>query len=144
MPITRHHCVKLGLTMPHHSSSIPVKTTSALKLTQWLVITVVVGAGAVLALTNPKQEAYTTFATQTVSRFLVKDLCRANDRSPKLLDSLFKDGCQVFMRRGEAEIRTFVTHNTERQDFILFSLYTTEFPIRPLRVLGIFNQFFVI
>jgi hypothetical protein len=115
-----------------------------LQLTQWVTITVVVGAGAILTLTNPKQEAYATFATQTVSKFLLKDLCRANDRTPKLFDSLFKDGCQVFMQKGEAEIRTFVTHNTERQDFILFSLYTTEFPIRPLRVLGIFNQFFVI
>jgi Domain of unknown function (DUF4359) len=104
----------------------------------------VVGLGITLLLTNPKQEHYTEFATRTVSRFLIRDLCRANDHAPKLFDEVIKNSCQAFMERGETEIHSFIAHNTERQDFFLFSLYTTEFPIRPLRVLGICNHFFLI
>jgi hypothetical protein len=131
------------MTTPQ-DTSVQIKAPLGLKLTKWAAATVVLGVGMVLALTNPKQEDYTAFATQTVSRFLIRDLCRANDRTPKLFDTLIKDGCQVFMQQGETEIQAFVAHNTDRQDFVLFSLYTTEFPIRPLRVLGIFNQFFLI
>ncbi len=114
------------------------------KMTQWVGYSVVFGLSITFAATNPKQANYTEFATQTVSRLLIRDLCRANDRTPRLFDTMIKDGCQVFMQQGKAEIRAFIAHNTERQDFLLFSLYTTEFPIRPLRVLGIFNHFFLI
>lgn len=116
----------------------------SLKMTQWVGCGAALGLSITLVATNPKQTNYTEFATQTVSRLLIKDLCRANDRTPKLFDTMIKDGCQAFMQQGKAEIRAFIAHNTERQDFLLFSLYTTEFPIRPLRVLGIFNHFFLI
>lgn len=115
-----------------------------LKMMQWVGCSLAFGVSITLVATNPKQTHYTEFATQTVSRLLVQDLCRANDRTPKLFDTMIKDGCQAFMQQGKTEIRAFIAHNTERQDFLLFSLYTTEFPIRPLRVLGIFNHFFLI
>jgi hypothetical protein len=123
---------------------IPIKARSPLKIMKWLGCGVVCGLSITLAANNPRQDDYTDFATQTVSQFLIRDLCRANDRTPKPLDTMIKDGCQVFMQQGTTEIRAFVANNTERQNFILFSLYTTEFPIRPLRVLGIFNRFFLI
>ena len=133
------------MTQPSSPESlIQVKSRSPLKMTQWLGLGVVCGLSIALAATNPRQEYYTEFATQTVSKFLIRDLCRANDKTPKLFDTMIKDGCQAFMQQGKTEIRAFIAHNTERQNFILFSLYTTEFPIRPLRVLGIFNQFFLI
>lgn len=102
------------------------------------------GAGLTLILTNPRQEAYTDFATVTVSRFLVRDLCKANAQAPKGFETLVRDGCQAFMNQGSSEIRAFIEHNTERQNFFVFSLYTTDFPIRPLRVLGVFNHFFLV
>jgi hypothetical protein len=123
---------------------LSTKSRLPLKMTQWAGYSLICGLGIVLVVTNPKQDSYTEFATQTVSRFLIRDLCRANDQTPKLFDTMLKDSCQAFMREGKTEIRGFIAHNTERQDFFLFSLYTTEFPIRPLRVLGICNQFFLI
>ena len=115
-----------------------------LRVARWASYTAVAGFGLALALTNPRQESYTVFATQTVSKFLVRDLCKANAQAPSGLETLIKDGCQAFMNQGSSEIRAFIEHNTERQDFLLFSLYTTDFPIRPLRVLGIFNSFFLV
>jgi hypothetical protein len=123
---------------------ISLKSRAPLKVTKWVGFGLLCGLSVVLAANNPKQEYYTDFATQTVSKFLIRDLCRANDHTPKLFDTMIKDGCQAFMQQGKTEIRAFIAHNTERQNFILFSLYTTEFPIRPLRVLGIFNHFFLI
>lgn len=124
--------------------SLPVKSHLPLKMTQWVGYSAAIGLSMTLIMTNPRQEHYTEFATRTVSRFLIRDLCRANDHTPKLFNDFIKNSCQAFMERGETEIRSFIAHNTERQDFFLFSLYTTEFPIRPLRVIGIFNQFFLI
>lgn len=133
------------MTQPSPAESlIQVKSRSPRKMTQWLGCGILCGLSIALAANNPRQEYYTEFATQTVSKFLIRDLCRANDKTPKLFDTVIKDGCQAFMQQGKAEIHAFIAHNTERQNFILFSLYTTEFPIRPLRVLGIFNQFFLI
>jgi Domain of unknown function (DUF4359) len=133
------------MTQPSPAKSlIQVKSRSPRKMTQWLGCGILCGLSIALAANNPRQEYYTEFATQTVSKFLIRDLCRANDKTPKLFDTVIKDGCQAFMQQGKAEIHAFIAHNTERQNFILFSLYTTEFPIRPLRVLGIFNQFFLI
>jgi Domain of unknown function (DUF4359) len=111
---------------------------------RWVGCAAATGVALALALTNPRQEVYTEFATRTVSKFLVRDLCKANTQAPKGFETLVKDGCQAFMRQGSSEIHSFVENNTERQDFLLFSLYTTDFPIRPLRVLGIFNQFFLV
>jgi Domain of unknown function (DUF4359) len=111
---------------------------------RWMGCTAITGVALTLALTNPRQEVYTEFATHTVSKFLVRDLCKANAQAPKGFETLVKDGCQAFMRQGSSEIRSFIENNTERQDFLLFSLYTTDFPIRPLRVLGIFNHFFLV
>jgi hypothetical protein len=125
-------------------SLVSAESRLPLKMTQWVGYAAIFGLSIVLAATNPKQTIYTEFATQTVSRLLIQDLCRVNDRTPKLFDTMIKDGCQAFMQQGKTEIRAFIAHNTERQDFLLFSLYTTEFPIRPLRVLGIFNHFFLI
>jgi hypothetical protein len=123
---------------------IAAKSRFPPKIPQWVGCGIVFGLSVALAFNNPRQEDYTEFATQTVSKFLIRDLCRANDHTPKLFDTMIKDGCQTFMQQGKTEIHAFVAHNTERQNFILFSLYTTEFPIRPLRVLGIFNHFFLI
>ncbi|MGB8698128.1 MAG: DUF4359 domain-containing protein [Thermosynechococcaceae cyanobacterium] len=120
------------------------KVSPALQRVQWGACALGLSLGIGLTLTNPKQDAYTAFATKTVSQFLVKDLCRVNEQAPKLFDSFLKDGCKTLMQQGEVEIHAFIAHNTQRQDFFLFSLYTTDFPIRPLRVLGIFNQFFLI
>ncbi|HEY9824340.1 MAG TPA: DUF4359 domain-containing protein [Stenomitos sp.] len=127
---------------PHHA--MPLTAARTLRVAQWTGGALALGLGIMLRVTNPTQETYTDFATKTVSKLLIRDLCRANDRAPKLFDSLVKNGCQVFQQDGETEIRAFIAHNTERQDFFLFSLYTTEFPIRPLRVLGIFDHFFLL
>jgi Domain of unknown function (DUF4359) len=129
---------------PVSKPAIPVKTAQSFRAMRWAGCAVAAGAGLTLAFTNPRQEAYTEFATRTVSKFLVRDLCKANAQAPRGFETLVKDGCQAFMNRGSSEIRSFVEHNTERQDFLVFSLYTTDFPIRPLRVLGIFNHFFLV
>jgi Domain of unknown function (DUF4359) len=121
-----------------------ISKNSSLKAIRWAGYGAMASITLILVLTNPRQEAYTEFATRTVSKFLVRDLCKANAQAPKGFETLVKDGCQAFMRQGSTEIHSFIEHNTERQDFLVFSLYTTDFPIRPLRVLGIFNHFLLV
>jgi Domain of unknown function (DUF4359) len=132
------------MSPPIAKPAIPRKTAYPFKVARWAGYTAIAGVGLILSLTNPSQDSYTVFASHTVSKFLVRDLCKANAQAPSGLDALIKDGCQALMHQGSSEIRSFIEHNTERQNFLLFSLYTTDFPIRPLRVLGIFNSFFLI
>jgi Domain of unknown function (DUF4359) len=131
-------------TPPIVKPAIPVKNARPFQVMRWTGYAAAAGVGLTLIFTNPRQEAYTEFATRTVSKFLVRDLCKANAQAPSGFEAIIKDGCQAFMSQGSSEIRSFIEHNTERQDFLLFSLYTTDFPIRPLRVLGIFNHFFLV
>ena len=112
------------MSPPIAKPAIPSRTAHPFRLARWAGYTAIAGVGLTLSLTNPRQESYTVFATQTVSKFLVRDLCKANAQAPSGLDVLIKDGCQAFMHQGSSEIRAFIEHNTERQNFLLFSLYT--------------------
>ncbi len=102
------------------------------------------GIGATLVMTNPQQQDYTNFATVTASGFLTRDICQKSGADTSQLNAAIAEGCASLLKNGDKDIRFFIAHNTERQDFIIFSLYTTDLPIRPLRVLGILNQFFLL
>jgi hypothetical protein len=104
----------------------------------------VAGVGVVLALTNPSPITYHRYAAKTLSLFVMRDLCEGRSQTPKILESYTTEGCQAIASQGESAILSFIENNTDYQNFILFSLYTTELPVRSLRVLGIFNKFFIV
>jgi hypothetical protein len=111
---------------------------------QGLGVITVLGIGGLLFMTNPSLSAYGDFVAQEAIAFLSQDLCPTEHQTSAAVQQFFNEGCVALSANGPSEIKRFVTHNTQRQDFGVCSLYTTELPQHSLKVLGIFNQFFLL
>lgn len=136
----REHCVESD----HEQATSAMAAIIAAKKVQYLGVVVLVGVGGWLALTNPSPVAYRSFATQQTVKLLLRDVCQTDQRRSDTLEKLWGNNCQALAKDGAAEINTFVTHNTQRQNLGVCSLYTTELPFYSLKVLGIANQFVVL
>jgi hypothetical protein len=83
------------------------------------------GLAGLMALTNPSQEAYDEFAVQRLSEVLKSEGCQ------KLPFGLTKQ-CPTWINDNQAEIKEFVAQNTQRQNFIFFSFYTTDLSVQSI------------
>ena len=102
---------------------------------------------AVLIATNPGQEQYNTFAADTLQSEAQAAFCQTNELDGWLgdLGQVLGNICETAINEGtligEADLKNFIEDNTERQNFGLFSLYTTQIPAVRVRIIGIFNRF---
>ncbi len=102
---------------------------------------------AVLIATNPGQEQYNTFAAETLQSEVRAAFCQAEELDSWLgdLGKALGDICETTIEQGtligEDDLKDFIEDNTERQNFWVFSLYTTQIPAVRVRILGIFNRF---
>ncbi|NJM58040.1 MAG: DUF4359 domain-containing protein [Synechococcales cyanobacterium RU_4_20] len=98
------------------------------------------GAATGLILTNPGPAAYEAFAVEQARGYLKTDVC------PKELPFIGKSleaECHRFVESEAAQpqIQALISRGTERQNFVLFSLYRTElsaeslFPLIPSGVI---------
>lgn len=101
----------------------------------------------VLIVTNPTQDRYNTFAADTLRNEVRSSFCQAQELD-NILGSLGKalgNICEAALEEGtligENDLNDFIEDNTQRQNFWIFSLYTTEIPAVQVRTLGIFNRF---
>ncbi len=98
---------------------------------------------AVMAVTNPSQAAYDEFAARTLAEYLEQEFCDAAKGVPELLDNLLSSGCRVLLESNQSEIKQYLSDNTDRQNLIFLSLYTTDLPTHRVRTIGVFHNFFV-
>lgn len=78
-----------------------------------------------MALSNPGQATYEEFAVERLTKVLKEEACQ------KLVFGL-EEQCPGWVDDNQAEIKQFVAENTRRQNFIVFSLYTTDLSVRSL------------
>ena len=107
-----------------------------------------VGAlAAVLIATNPSQDRYNTFAAETLQNEVRSSFCQAKELDSWLgdLGKALGDICETAIEQGslvgEEDLKNFIEDNTQRQNFGVFSLYTTQIPAVRGRILGVFNRF---
>jgi len=115
-----------------------------------------IGGGAVLALlvgtlaiANPSQRDYEEFAVEQLSYHLRNTVC--NQLPPEF--EQFASECrslgQTLIDIGRPQFQQLIFEQTERQDYILFSIYRTRLsfstltPIYQFHTLGILQQFYV-
>jgi len=101
------------------------------------------GLLAAMAISNPSQAAYNEFATRTLSSYLKREVCSAPKDIPDLLDALVSSGCSWLVESQQPAIEQYLAANTQRQNLIFFSLYTTDLPTHQFKVIGIFQKFLV-
>lgn len=102
---------------------------------------VLLGLGVALAATNPGRDAYRDYAGDRLATYLQTDVC--DDAGN------FANVCESFVETSRPQLATIVDRGSERQNFLLFSLYHTDLsvpvpgvPQVRARSVGVFQQFY--
>lgn len=111
------------------------------------IIIGVLGAG--LAMTNPGRGAYENYAVEQLTLYLNENLCQ---ELPEQLRQ-FSQQCQslgdTLLETARPQLRQLLDSNTDRENYLLFSIYRTELALPPMvagyefETLGILNQFYI-
>jgi hypothetical protein len=116
-----------------------------------LTILISVGAasmtvlGAIMATTNPTQVKYEQYAIQKLTAYLETDVCK---KTPNFLEKLIKVNCEQVLQSATPHIKELITSTTNRQDYLIFSIYRTEIkldswiPGYKFETVGALNQFY--
>lgn len=105
-----------------------------------------VGLGLSMALTNPTQQAYEEYAIKELSNYLKEEVC---SQAPGLLGGFLQQHCKTLVDTGRPQIEQIITETTERQNFVIFSVYRTNFSINSslpsyeFETVGIFQHFYI-
>ncbi len=80
-----------------------------------------VGIGVILAITNPDQAAYEQFAAKQMADYVGQNLCAKDAQSLGLHQE-----CEELLQSNHGIIQRIIARNTERQNFMFFSIYRTD------------------
>lgn len=101
--------------------------------------------GVTMAKTNPSQAEYEEYAMQRLTKYLKSDVC---NKTPKMLENLIKLDCDKLVDSASPQVRELVAATTERQDFLIFSIYYTDLklnswlPSYTFESVGAFENFY--
>lgn len=101
--------------------------------------------GVTMAKTNPSQAEYEEYAVQQLTKYLKSDVCK---KTPKMLESLIKLDCDKLVDSTSPQVRELIAATTERQDFLIFSIYRTDLklnswlPSYTFESVGAFESFY--
>lgn len=113
-----------------------------------------IGGGVALGLTNPTPTAYDDYATARLSTHLKENVC---PQAPGIVGGLLGNACGSLVNDNQERIRMIVAQNTERQNFVVFSIYRTDLsanqllsanwlegplPAYQFETVGVFQRFF--
>ena len=114
-----------------------------------LALLFLLALGSALFVTNPNEEDYAQYLSQTVADRTEESMCQPEGFSEwlgKVGEALSKV-CQGVITGGERlseeDIQELIITNTEYNNRFLFSTYITESPLGDYRAIGVFNKFFL-
>lgn len=90
----------------------------ALKIAAAVAGVLFLGLGSVMAATNPSASAYEEYGTEKLTTYVKDNLCQKT--------SILQDQCGSLVDSQQSQIQQILATNTSRQDFIFFSIYTTD------------------
>lgn len=103
--------------------------------------TVLVGLGVAMAVTNPGPESYHDYASQRLMEYAQANAC---DRLP-----IARGSCVAAIGSVQSDIEDIIRRNTQRQNFILWSVYKTDLslplpliPAYQFETVGAFQSFY--
>ncbi|MGB3299937.1 MAG: DUF4359 domain-containing protein [Phormidesmis sp.] len=102
-----------------------------------------------LLVTNPNEEDYAQYLSQTVAEQTKGSLCQPEGFSKWLgkVGEAMSQACQGIINGGESlskeDIQQLIITNTEYHNRFIFSTYITQSPIGNYRAIGVFNRFFL-
>jgi hypothetical protein len=106
------------------------------------VIALAIIAG-VMGFTNPPRDEYLKYASGVMSTEVKKSLCKES-RVPEFLGDFAQSlvgVCNSVLTSERNTIERLIDNTTERQNFIIFSIYTTEIVGKKYHTIGGFGNF---
>lgn len=122
-----------------------IQSSSSMKPLKTVAIAggcILLGVSGLLAATNPGQAAYDEFATQAAIAYLKAEACA---KAPTIFG--LQKLCQSELEANQSKIKQIIRDGTQRQNFVVFSLYTTDLSISPdlpsyhVESVGVLGQF---
>ncbi|MDH6097668.1 DUF4359 domain-containing protein [Anabaenopsis sp. FSS-46] len=104
-----------------------------------------VALGVAMAMTNPSQAEYEDYATQRLTEYLKGDVCQ---KTGNFLENLIKSQCDNLVDQTIPQIRDILARSTQKQDFVIFSVYRTDLklsswiPLYKFETVGAFDNFY--
>lgn len=101
--------------------------------------------GTILTKTNPNQTEYEQYALDKMTTYLKTDVC---NKTPSFLEKLIKVNCEEMLQSAIPNLKELITATTNRQDYLIFSIYRTEIkldsviPGYKFETVGALNQFY--
>jgi hypothetical protein len=94
----------------------------------WTIITSVAVAGiavlgVTMAKTNPERAEYEEYAVQRLTTYLKTDVCK---KTPNFLQNIIQFNCDKLVESVNPQMRDIIASTTKRQNYIVFSVYSTE------------------
>lgn len=90
-------------------------------------IVALLGVGIAAAVTNPSEVEYQKYAAAQLAEYLETNICT---QTPETLG--LRDRCRELATSNSPELEQLVAENTERQDYVLFSIYQTDLSVNSL------------
>ncbi|WP_267382792.1 DUF4359 domain-containing protein [Cyanobacterium sp. uoEpiScrs1] len=88
------------------------------------------GLGVLMIVTNPGQNDYEHYATDTLTEYLKQEVCL---QAPQQLGDFLRSYCKTLVDTGRPQIEQIIAKETIRRNYLLFSVYETQlslpFPI---------------
>ncbi len=108
-----------------------------------------IALGGTLAVTNPSEEDYAQYLSESVTGETQVAVCQPEGFSQWLgkVGEAISQVCQGAIASGQSlsadETETLIIDNTEYSNRVFFSTYITETPFGDYRAIGVFNRFFL-
>ncbi|MBW4676728.1 MAG: DUF4359 domain-containing protein [Desmonostoc geniculatum HA4340-LM1] len=101
--------------------------------------------GVTMAKTNPSQVAYEEYAVQRLASYLKTDVCK---KTTNFIENLIRFNCEKLVDQANPQMQEIINRTTERQNYIIFSVYRTDLKINSwipsyrFETVGAFDQFY--
>lgn len=101
--------------------------------------------GVTMAKTNPNQLEYEEYAVQRLTKYLKTDVCK---KTTNIIENLIHFNCEKLVDSANPQMQEIIARTTERQNYIIFSIYRTDLKINSwvpsyrFETVGAFEQFY--
>ncbi|MDZ8050086.1 MAG: DUF4359 domain-containing protein [Aulosira sp. ZfuVER01] len=101
--------------------------------------------GVIMVNSNPTQAEYEAYAVQRLTQYLKTDVCQ---KTQGIIENLIQFNCQKAVDSVSPQMRGIIAGTTQRQDFMIFSIYRTDLklnsfiPSYKFETVGAFNNFY--
>ncbi len=103
------------------------------------------GLATAMAITNPDSSTYEEYAVEKLTTYLKDDVC---NQVPKAFETLVQNSCASLIDSNRPQIQQIISRSTQRQNFILFSIYRTKLsissvvPLYRFQTIGVMQNFY--